>query len=34
LTVRCHVQATQQRPTVEQSARKFRNLPLQANERT
>jgi len=34
LKISCHVIVTQQRPTVEQSARKFWNLPLQSKDRT
>jgi len=30
--IRCHVIVTQQSPAVEQSARKFRNLPLQTGK--
>jgi len=32
--ISCHVIVTQQRETVEQCARKFRNVSLQAKERT
>jgi len=34
LKIRCHVTVTQQRATVEQRARKFRNVKLQTNEWT
>ena len=34
LKICCHVIVTQQRPTVEQSARKCRNMALQAKEQT
>jgi len=30
--IRCHVIVTQQNPAIEQSARKFRNLPLQTGK--